>query len=76
MTPALCSALSASPKNKETKNHAPEGTSEGIPFFEFLRRGELISVENGLQKQNAIDIVVGTKVIIEASCGKPLPDPA
>lgn len=42
--------------------------------FEYLRRGELISIENGLEKQNAIDIVEGTKVNVEAACGKPLPN--
>lgn len=42
--------------------------------FEYLRRGELISFENALNKQNAIDIVEGTTVRVEAACGKPLPD--
>lgn len=42
--------------------------------FEYLRRGELISFENALEKQNALDIVEGTKVNIEAACGKPLPE--
>lgn len=42
--------------------------------FEYLRRGELISVENALDKQNAIDIIEGTKVSVEAACGKPLPE--
>lgn len=42
--------------------------------FEYLRRGELISLENALDNQNAIDIVEGTKLRIEAACGKPLPN--
>lgn len=41
--------------------------------FEYLRRGELISFENALEKGNAIDIVEGTTVRVEAPCGKPLP---
>ncbi len=40
--------------------------------FEFLRRGELISIENPLEKQQAIDIVQGTRLSVEAACGKPL----
>lgn len=42
--------------------------------FEYLRRGELISLENALDKHNAIDIIEGTKLRIEAACGKPLPE--
>lgn len=42
--------------------------------FEYLRRGELISIENALSKQNALDIVQGTKLTIEAACGKPIPE--
>lgn len=40
--------------------------------FEYLRRGELISVENPLEKLGAYDIVQGTSVKVEAACGKPL----
>jgi len=39
--------------------------------FEFLKRGELISIENALEKQLAFDIVKGTKINVEAACGKP-----
>lgn len=41
--------------------------------FEHLRRGELISFSNVLRKQNAIDIVEGSSIRVEAPCGKPLP---
>jgi SAM-dependent methyltransferase len=40
--------------------------------FEYLRRGELISVEDSLLKHNSMDIVEGTKLYIKAACGKPL----
>lgn len=40
--------------------------------FEYLRRGELISVENAFENQQSMDIVEGTKVTVEAACGKPL----
>ena len=42
--------------------------------FEYLRRGELISITNGLEKQNAIDIIETTTVKVQAACGKPIPE--
>jgi hypothetical protein len=42
--------------------------------FEYLRRGELISIEHPLEKQQAIDIIQGTSIKVEAACGKPLPE--
>jgi len=41
--------------------------------FEYLRRGELISFTDVLESQNAIDIIEGSQVHVEAPCGKPLP---
>lgn len=40
--------------------------------FEYLRRGELIAVEHAFENQQAMDIVEGTTVTVEAACGKPL----
>lgn len=40
--------------------------------FEYLRRGELISIENAMENQHAIDIVKETKIVVEAACGKPV----
>lgn len=40
--------------------------------FDFLRRGELISVEDALETSQTLDIVKGTKVTVEAPCGKPV----
>lgn len=42
--------------------------------FDYLRRGELISIEEPLEHQNALDIVEGTRLNVEAACGKPLPE--
>jgi hypothetical protein len=42
--------------------------------FEYLRRGELISFTGALENQNAIDIVEGTVIHVEAACGKPVPE--
>lgn len=42
--------------------------------FDFLKRGELISVEDALETTHGMDIVEDTKVRIDAALGKPLPD--
>jgi hypothetical protein len=42
--------------------------------FDYLRRGELISIENPLEKNNAMDIVQDTHVSLEAALGKPIPE--
>lgn len=42
--------------------------------FDYLRRGELISSEGALVKENSLDIVEGTKLKIEAATGKPIPE--
>lgn len=42
--------------------------------FDYLKRGELISVEGALEKQQHFDIVIGTKIKVEAAVGKPLPE--
>lgn len=42
--------------------------------FEYLKRGELISIQGALEKHNAFDIVEGTEVRVVAACGKPLPE--
>jgi SAM-dependent methyltransferase len=48
--------------------HPPESRA-----FEYLKRGELIAINDALEKQNALDIVQGTTVRVVAACGKPLP---
>jgi hypothetical protein len=47
--------------------HPPESRA-----FEYLKRGELISIKDPLEKNQAIDIIRGTHLSIEAACGKPL----
>lgn len=41
--------------------------------FDFLKRGELISIENALVKQQHYDLVLGSRLKIEAALNKPLP---
>jgi len=48
--------------------------TKGSKAFDYLRRGELISIENAFEKQHSLDIVEGTKISVEAACGKPLPE--
>ena len=40
--------------------------------FEFLKRGELISIENALEKNQALDVIQDTTIKIEAARGKSL----
>ncbi|MBS4163297.1 Uncharacterized protein PRO82_000597 [Candidatus Protochlamydia amoebophila] len=42
--------------------------------FEYLKRGELISIDQALEKGNLFDIVVGTRIKVEAALNKPLPE--
>ncbi|MBS4167114.1 Uncharacterized protein NEOC65_002220 [Neochlamydia sp. AcF65] len=42
--------------------------------FEYLRRGELISIEKAHENQNAMDIIENTQVKVAAACGKPIPE--
>ncbi|MEI8366062.1 MAG: small ribosomal subunit Rsm22 family protein [Parachlamydiaceae bacterium] len=57
---------------KHLESHLKEHSVDARAF-EYLRRGELISVHNALIKQNALDVIEGTTIKIEAACGKPLP---
>lgn len=56
---------------KDLGSHLKEHPRES-KAFEFLKRGELISLEGALVKQNHFDIVLGTKIKIEAALSKPL----
>ncbi len=57
---------------KDIGSHLKEQTAESRAF-DYLKRGELISVEGALVKQQHFDIVLGTRVKIEAALNKPLP---
>lgn len=41
--------------------------------FEYLKRGELISIAHAHEHQNSLDIIEGTELKIAAACNKPLP---
>lgn len=41
--------------------------------FDYLKRGELISIENALVNQSHFDIIPGTRIKVEAALNKPLP---
>jgi SAM-dependent methyltransferase len=57
---------------KDLGSQAPEQQPEARAF-DFLKRGELIAVENALVKHTHFDIVLGTRIKIEAALNKPLP---
>ncbi len=42
--------------------------------FEFLKRGELISLEDVEENQNSLEITANTKIRMAAACGKPIPE--
>lgn len=42
--------------------------------FEYLKRGELIAIEGAVEKQNRFEIVLGSRIVVEAPIGKPLPN--
>jgi SAM-dependent methyltransferase len=57
---------------KDLGSHLKEQEKEARPF-DFLKRGELISIQEALVKQQHFDIVPGTRIKIEAALNKPLP---
>ncbi|MBA3603420.1 MAG: hypothetical protein H0W50_07220 [Parachlamydiaceae bacterium] len=58
-------------KNLSThlKEHPPESRA-----FEHLRRGELIEMDDVLAQGQALEIIEGTKIRVQAACGKPVPN--
>lgn len=42
--------------------------------FEYLRRGDLISIKNPLEVRDDLEITLETQVHLEAPCDKPLPE--
>lgn len=63
--------LCGSDGKKNLGSHLKEQPPESRAF-DFLRRGELISIEDALETSQTLDIVKGTKVTVEAPCGKPV----
>jgi hypothetical protein len=57
---------------KQLGSHLKEYPVESRAF-EYLKRGELISINDALEKENAMDIIQGTTVNVVAACGKPVP---
>ncbi len=57
---------------KDLGSHFKEQPKEA-KAFDYLKRGELISIQDPLVRQNHFDIILGTRVKIEAALNKPLP---
>ncbi len=57
---------------KDLGSHLKEQATEARAF-DYLKRGELISIEHALVNQQHFDIVLGTRLKIEAALNKPLP---
>ncbi|MEC7839227.1 MAG: small ribosomal subunit Rsm22 family protein [Chlamydiota bacterium] len=58
---------------KKLSSHIKEH-SKDTRSFDYLKRGELISIEGALEEGNHLHIIEGTKVKIEAACGKSIDD--
>lgn len=63
----LCGSDGKKNLGSRLKDHPPESRA-----FEFLRRGELITIEGGVEQNHHVDIVSGTKLSVIAACGKPI----
>lgn len=63
----LCGVDGKKNLGSHLKEYPPESRA-----FEYLKRGELISVEDALEKGNQFDIVMGTRIKVQAALGKPL----
>jgi ubiquinone/menaquinone biosynthesis C-methylase UbiE len=57
---------------KDVGSHIKELPTEA-KAFEYLKRGELISLDGVVDRQGHFDIVLGSKVKVEAPLNKPLP---
>ena len=56
-------------EQKNLGSHLKEESKE-TKAFHYLKRGELISIENPLEKGAQLDIVLGTTIQIKAALGK------
>lgn len=65
----LCGTNGKKKLSSHVKDHPKESRA-----FEYLKRGELISMENALEQGNSLDIVQGTEINVKAACGKPIPE--
>lgn len=41
--------------------------------FEFLRRGDIVKIEDALEYRDHFDLVAGSRLTVFSACGKPLP---
>lgn len=56
---------------KSLGTHLKEHTKDN-KSFEYLKRGELITIEEPLEKNSHFDIVLGTRLKVKATLGKPI----
>lgn len=64
----LCGTDGKKDIGSRLKEQTPESRA-----FDYFKRGELISIDGALVNQQHFDIVLGTRVKIEAALNKPLP---
>lgn len=66
----LCGTDGKKSISSSSDEHPPEARA-----FDYLKRGELISIKNAVERQSRFEINMGTQIKVEAPTGKPLPDP-
>lgn len=64
----LCGTQGKKILESRLKEHPPQSKA-----FEYLKRGELIAIEDADEKLNILDINESSKLKVIAACGKPLP---
>jgi len=64
----LCGTDGKRDLGSHVKEQLPEARA-----FDYLKRGELISIADALIRQHHFDVVLGTRVKVEAALNKPLP---
>lgn len=65
----LCGTQGKKSLSSRLTNHPNESKA-----FEYLRRGDLISIENPIENKSAFEITADTTVKLKAPAGKPLPE--
>lgn len=61
-------------RGKRTLASTLENFSKDARAFEYLKRGELISIEGAYEQQNHLDVVQDTRIKVIAAVGKALPE--
>ncbi len=59
---------------KNLGSHLPSPSPREIKAFDYLKRGELISIGAALEQVHSLDLIQHSTLTLKAACGKPLPE--